>query len=217
MFLSPTFSRARSPKVHSKTASWWWGYRHSRGMGSPIRRLLSRGKIPPFTTCCCVFSAHLRRMTRMGRAHCYAPLISVVVVSGPQRVRTSHPSGSRPREGCHHADFLTAPGHPWPQKTVGTTPRPRRVITALRAPVWVQPLAGSRRRRTSRRTGSCEADGGMGPLPIRSGGCQPTPSRAHGPSPLPSECLSQTPWLFQTGPDPASYNNRLAPTYGPPP
>ena len=131
-------------------------------------------------------------------------------------VRTSHLSGSRPGRILKR-EFLPAPGNCLPQKTVGTTPRPRRVITALRAPVWVQPQAGSRRRRISRRTGSCEAGGGMGPRPIRSGGCQPTPSRAHGPSPLPSECLSQTPWLFQTGPDPSSYNNRLAPTYGPPP
>ena len=58
--------------------------------------------------------------------------------------------------GCRRADSLPAPGHTWPQKTVGATPRPWRVITDLRAPVWVQPLAGSRRQcgeRTHRKKG----------------------------------------------------------------
>jgi hypothetical protein len=30
--------------------------------------------------------------------------------------------------GCRRPDSLPAPGHTWPQKTVGTTPRPQRVI-----------------------------------------------------------------------------------------
>jgi hypothetical protein len=71
-----------------------------------------------------------------------------------------------------------------PQKTVGAIPRPKRAITDLVAPVWVQPLGGSRHGRTRCRTSSCKVAGGMGQRLIRSGGCQPTPCRAHCPSPI---------------------------------
>jgi hypothetical protein len=44
------------------------------------------------------FSAPEGRLPRMGRANHDAPLFSVVVVSAPHLIRTTHPSGSRRRE-----------------------------------------------------------------------------------------------------------------------
>src|SRR5215471_13229773 len=94
-----------------------------RVWGSPIRRLLSREKTPLCTTCRCVFSAPSGRITRLDRANYYAPLFSVVVVSAPHLVRTSHPSGSRPREAVPSCGL---PPRPWPY----LAPENRRYHTA---------------------------------------------------------------------------------------
>ena len=59
----------------------------------------------------------------MGRANHYAPLFSVVVVSAPHLVRTSHPSGSRSREGMPSRGL---PPSPWPY----LAPENRRCHTA---------------------------------------------------------------------------------------
>jgi hypothetical protein len=125
-----------------------------------MRRLLSRGNTSPCTTFGCVFllmrtvclSWVVPTMTRAGVRWmgCRLRRWSAPVIHEDQGRRT----------GCRRADSLPAPGHRWPQSPVGTTPRPRRVITDRWAPVWVQPRAGSRRRRTSCRKGSCEAGGG---------------------------------------------------------
>jgi hypothetical protein len=186
-------------------------------VGSPIRRLLSRGNTSPCTTFWCFFCAFTQSSApgscQPVRARVFAGR-GVVPSAGP------HPSPIRIKAaGGGHA--MTLSSRPlamtWPQKTLGAAPRPRRAITDLLAPTWVQPLGGSRRGRSRLHNALCQATGGLGPWPIRSGGDEPTPWQAHGPIPLSSAILIQTPWRSQTAPGLAAHRHTPAPAYGPRP
>jgi hypothetical protein len=169
----------------------------------------------PSTHFSCVFSTHTHSIPRMCSTNAYAPQFSLLVVSprcmGPHQssIRIKALGGS----AVWHA--LPPPLATWlPQKTVGAMPRPTKAMPDRVAPMWVQPLGGSRHGRTRCRTFTCKVAGRMGQRLIRSGGCQPTPSRAHCPSP---SGLIQRPWRSQRAPDRASHSSRPVPVYAPPP
>ena len=184
-------------------------------MGSPIRRLLSRGYTLPIHIFLVFFSAPTHSMARMCSTNAYAPQFSLLVVS--PRCLGPHQSPIRIKAmgGSAVWPALPPPLATWlPQKTVGAMPRPKRAMTDRVAPMWVQPLGGSRHGLTRCRTFTYKVAGGMGQRPIRSGGCQPTPSRAHCPSP---SGLIQRLWRSQRAPDRASHSSRPVPVYAPPP
>ena len=184
-------------------------------MGSPIRRLLSRGYTLPIHIFLVFFSAPTHSMARMCSTNAYAPQFSLLVVS--PRCLGPHQSPIRIKAmgGCAVWHALPPPlATEWPQKTVGAMPRPHRARADRVAPRWVQPLGGSRHGRTRCHTFPCKATGGRGQRLIRSGGCQPPPSRAHCPSP---SGLIQRPWRSQRAPDRAGHRSRPVPVYAPPP
>jgi hypothetical protein len=183
--------------------------------GSPIRRLLSRGNTSPFTTFCCFFCAFTQSSSH---GSCQPVRARVFAGRGVAPSAGPHQSPIRIKAaGGGHALMLSSRplAITWPQKTIGAAPRPRRAITDLLAPTWVQPLGGSRRGRSRLHNALCKATCGLGQWPIRSGGYEPTPWQAHCPIPISSDVLIQTPWRSQTAPGLASHSNTPAPAYGP--
>lgn len=137
---------------------WYNTISEQKGLKRNCRIRVTHEKAPvkrqhfPMHNCLWLCIRACVRMTRLGRANRSAPLGFMVVVSAPHLVRTRHPAGSRPRKEVPSGGL---PPRPWPSLAPGNRPyhpastegEPRS-----RAPRWVQPLAGSRRRRPSHRT-----------------------------------------------------------------
>jgi hypothetical protein len=186
----------------------------SRRLGHPLEGSCQEGTLSLYTIflrcfCSCVpYCSHVERQR-------LRTLVSLLVVSPSCLGPHQSPIGIKVMGGSALWQTLSPPlATLLPQKTVGAIPRPKRAITDLMAPVWVQPLGGSRHGRTRCRTSPCKVAGGLGQRPIRSGGCQPTPCRAHCPSP---SHLIQRPWRSQRARDRASHSSRPVPVYAPPP
>ncbi len=87
--------------------------------GSPIRRLLSKGKTPPLHTFCVFLPRYVAWHPHSRLAVSDASVSSVLSVAVAPWRRTRHPSGSRLVE-VSFLDQTSAPGTPVPQKTSRT-------------------------------------------------------------------------------------------------
>jgi hypothetical protein len=98
--------------------------------GTPIRRLLSRGKTSPLPTFLHFFAEGCCLASRSRFAVLLAPVSSVVVMSLALWRRTRHPSGSRPMRDTSPYGQASGPlARIVPQKTLGTLPCPIVMIT----------------------------------------------------------------------------------------